>query len=134
MTVPYFASLRHTCFDESNFKLRETLFLTDKGIQNVFHPLDESESNYMIQEIIPYDEIVKLIYNEYHERFQVFGKLQITRYLNYERNVVDHKIDYQAQDGYSSRFYLYYENSEDFMNTVSEKSGLPIEHINYPEE
>jgi hypothetical protein len=134
VTLPYFASLRGTCFDESNYKLQETLCLTDEGIQNIYHPLDASESNYAIQAIVPYHGITKLVYNNYHERLQVFGEQQVTRYLNYERNVVDYKVVHQPNEGYSRRFYAYYENFEDFMNTVSEKSGLPIEHINYPEE
>jgi len=134
LTIPYFASLRGTCFDESNYKLRETLCLTDAGIQNIYHPLDASESNYAIQAIVPYKGITKLVYNDYHERLQVFGEQQVTRYLNYERNVVDYKVVHQPNEGYSRRFYAYYENFEDFMKTVSEKSGLPIEHINYSEE
>lgn len=134
VTLPYFASLRHTCFSESNYKLQETLCLTDEGIQNVYHPLSATESSCANQESMPYSGMVKLVYNEYHERFEVFGKLKSITYINYERNVVDYAENHEANEGYSRRFYAYYENFEDFMNTVSEKSGLPIEYINYPEE
>jgi hypothetical protein len=119
ITLPYFAVLRGKCFDESNYKSNETLCLTDDGIQNVFLPSDEMSSDAMFEEQMPYEGMDRLIYNEYHERFQVFGKLKSIKYLDYQKGTIDYKEEHKSKKGYSRSFYAYYENFEDFMNTVS---------------
>lgn len=134
ITLTYFAVLRGKCFDESNYKSNETLCLTDDGLQNIFLPSDETNSNAMFEEQMPYDGMDRLVYNEYHERFQVFGKLKSIKYLDYQKGTIDYQEEHKSKKGYSRSFYAYYENFEDFMNTVSEKSGLKIKHINRPEE
>ncbi len=57
--------------------------------------------------------------------------MKLTVYSNYEENQIlyieNHKDD-------KRRFYLYYENSEDFIRTLEENTGIKVQVINKQEE
>ncbi|KEZ85705.1 hypothetical protein IO99_12940 [Clostridium sulfidigenes] len=126
----YFRSLKNTCADSINYYLNETLILSDGGLEYGFVPNNSSTNQYTLDRI-QYRGIKRLVVNTYHERLEIYGDMKLTVYSNYEENQIlyieNHKDD-------KRRFYLYYENSEDLIRTLEEKTGIKVQVINKQEE
>lgn len=130
-TLLYYKSLRNTCSDELDVAVNEYLMLTEEGIENGFFP--EGTGNihgYQVTKIA-YGDITRMVLNKYHERITVYGDIKVIMYDNYKENIVRF-VD--EQKGGSRRFYLYYYNSEDFVNTLCKRTNIELEVIDYPEE
>ncbi|WP_346894396.1 hypothetical protein [Clostridium sp. UBA7503] len=126
----YFRSLRNTCADGINYYLNETLILSDGGLEYGFVPNNSTRNSYTLDRII-YKDIRRLVLNTYHERLEIYGDMKLTMYSNYEKN----QIQFIENDKNSKRkFYLYYENSEDFIRTLEENTGIKVQVINKQEE
>ena len=69
----------------------------------------------------------------YHNRLRVCCVATERYYYNYEKNKLAYKEKHESKD-YFLRFYMYYDDSQDFIDLVSKRSGKPVEVINYPEE
>ncbi len=126
----YFRSLKNTCADSINYYLNETLILSDDGLEYGFVPNNSSTNQYTLDKI-KYRDIKRLVVNTYHERLEIYGDMKLTVYSNYEENQIlyieNHKDD-------KRRFYLYYENNEDFIRTLEENTGIKVQVINKQEE
>jgi len=126
----YFRSLKNTCADSINYYLNETLILSDDGLEYGFVPNNSSTNEYTLDRI-KYRDIKRMVVNTYHERLEIYGDMKLTVYSNYEENQIlyieNHKDD-------KRRFYLYYENSEDFIRTLEENTGIKVQVINKQEE
>jgi hypothetical protein len=129
--ICYYKSIKDKCDDEVMFKHREVLFLTESGIRNGFNPrLNSGYTAYNINEI-NYTDIIGLVFNEYHSRLTVHGKVKVTCYDNYEENRIRYTKEYE---GGGRRFYMYYYNSDNFINTLSERTNIPVETVCFAEE
>ncbi len=126
----YFRSLKNTCADSINYYLNETLILSDDGLEYGFVPNDSSINNYTLGRI-KYRDIKRLVVNTYHERLEIHGNMKLTVYSNYEENQIKY---IENQKDIKIRFYLYYENSEDFIRTLEENTGIKVQVINKQEE
>ena len=78
---------------------------------------------------IKYADITQLVVNEYYPRLNVYGKGLEIYYIDYEINKTERIRIIKGR----FKFYLYYEEYEDFIKTLSEKTGLIVEYINCPE-
>lgn len=110
------------------YKNHETLILYEDRIINGFEPVKEgdySKEMYMVNEI-KYSDIKRLEYDEYLELFTVCGRVEQTVYDSRDKKNVYSKKTIERE---SLDFYLYYKNSDDFMKTVEERSGVMIEVI-----
>jgi len=126
----YFRSLKNTCADSINYYLNETLILSDDGLEYGFVPNDSSINSYTLGRIT-YRDIKRLVVNTYHERLEIYGDMKLTVYSNYEENQIKY---IENQKDIKIRFYLYYENSEDFIRTLEENTGIKVQVINKQEE
>ncbi len=126
----YFRSLKNTCADSINYYLNETLILSDDGFEYGFVPNDSSINSYTLGRIT-YRDIKRLVVNTYHERLEIYGDMKLTVYSNYEENQIKY---IENQKDIKIRFYLYYENSEDFIRTLEENTGIKVQVINKQEE
>ena len=128
--LTYIKILRFTCDDLVNFKINETLIVTDNYFENSYKPNGEGwvESTRDIMRV-KYNEVDRLLLNKYHNRLRVWATIKDTRYLNYEKK----EIDYSYYEKGSLTFYLYYEDSDEFVKTLVEKSGVELEVIDCPE-
>lgn len=88
---------------------------------------------YYQEDIFEYTKIQRLVYNEYHERLDIYGRSKNIQYWNYFTGEIGSERGLKSKDN-RVRFFLYYKDSKDFINTVVEKSGVQLEIINYPEE
>ena len=127
--IGYARILRFTCDDIVSFKINETLIVTDNYFENSYKPdgegLDETRDIMRVK----YKDIDRLLLNKYHNRLRVWATIKDTRYLNYKKKDLDHS--YSEKDRMA--FYLYYENSDEFVKTLVEKSGVELEVIDCPE-
>jgi hypothetical protein len=156
-TLIYCKQLSESCVKEIRERIKESLMLLEDRLQSGYHSYyDRNYSEYTVYEI-KYSDIEKLTFNKYHNRLAVFGKFKTTKYDIYEENLVG-TIREQEEDGkikithyrknnpvkaeYDDRikdsdklmrFYLYYNNNDDFVKTLSERSGVIVEVVNYPE-
>ena len=127
--IGYIRILRFTCDDIVSFKINETLIVTDNYFENSYKPngegLDETRDIMRVK----YKDIDRLLLNKYHNRLRVWATIKDIRYLNYKKKDLDHS--YSEKDRMA--FYLYYENSDEFVKTLVEKSGVELEVIDCPE-
>ncbi|WP_035291650.1 hypothetical protein [Clostridium sp. KNHs214] len=128
--VGYIRILRFKCDDIVNFKLNESLILKDEYFENGYKPNGEGISTTYDVMQVRYDEIERLVLNKYHNRLRLYANIKDTRYDDYEKGEKDYSVKEKAR----MAFYLYYENSEEFVRTLSEKSGVEIEIRDYSEE
>ena len=127
--IGYIRILRFTCDDSVSFKVNETLIITDNYFENSYKPDGEgfNETRHITQ--IKYKDINRLLLNKYHNRLRVWGNMRDTRYFNYEKK----DLDYSRHQKRGTTFYLYYENNDEFIKTLVEKSGVELEVIDCPE-
>ena len=126
----YIRILRFTCDDLVNFKINETLIVTYNYFENSYKPNGEGwrESTRDIMRV-KYKDIDRLLLNKYHNRLRVWGNIKDIRYFNYEKK----DLDYSSYEKMGMTFYLYYEDSDEFVKTLVEKSGVELEVIDCPE-
>ena len=127
--IGYIRALRFTCDDSVSFKVNETLIITDNYFENSYKPDGEgfNETRHITR--IKYKDINRLLLNKYHNRLRVWGNMRDTRYFNYEKK----DLDYSRHQKRGTTFYLYYENNDEFVKTLVEKSGVELEVIDCPE-
>ena len=125
----YIRALRFTCDDIVNFKINETLIVTDNYFENSYKPNGEGINETRDIMKVKYKYIDRLLLNKYHNRLRVWATIKDRRYLNYKKKDLSHS--YSEKDRMA--FYLYYENSDEFVKTLVEKSGVELEVIDCPE-
>ena len=125
----YIRILRLTCDDSVSFKINETLIVTDNYFENSYKPDGEGFDETRDIMRVKYKEIDRLLLNKYHNRLRVWGNIKDIRYFNYKEK----DLDYSSYEKMGMTFYLYYENSDEFVKTLVEKSGVELEVIDYPE-
>ena len=127
--IGYIRILRFTCDDSVSFKINETLIVTDNYFENSYKPDGEGFNETRDIMRVKYKEIDRLLLNKYHNRLRVWGNIKDIRYFNYEKK----DLDYSRHQKRGTTFYLYYENSDEFVKTLVEKSGVELEVIDCPE-
>ncbi len=127
--IGYIRILRFTCDDSVSFKINETLIVTDNYFENSYKPDGEGFNETRDIMRVKYKEIDRLLLNKYHNRLRVWGNIKDIRYFNYEKK----DLDYSSYEKMGMTFYLYYENSDEFVKTLVEKSGVELEVIDCPE-
>ena len=127
--IGYIRILRFTCDDSVSFKINETLIVTDNYFENSYKPEGEGfdETRHITR--VKYKDIDRLLLNKYHNRLRVWGNMRDTRYFNYEKK----DLDYSRHQKRGTTFYLYYQNNDEFVKTLVEKSGVELEIIDCPE-
>lgn len=127
--IGYIRILRFTCDDSVSFKINETLIVTDNYFENSYKPDGEGFNETRDIMRVKYKDIDRLLLNKYHNRLRVWGNIKDIRYFNYEKK----DLDYSSYEKMGMTFYLYYENSDEFVKTLVEKSGVELEVIDCPE-
>ncbi|MDY2632709.1 MAG: hypothetical protein SOV85_15385 [Clostridium sp.] len=127
--IGYIRILRFTCDDSVSFKINETLIVTDNYFENSYKPDGEGFDETRDIMRVKYKDIDRLLLNKYHNRLRVWGNIKDIRYFNYEKK----DLDYSSYEKMGMTFYLYYENSDEFVKTLVEKSGVELEVIDCPE-
>ncbi|GEM_PF-530598 len=127
----YFRSLKNSCSDNIGWITDEILILTDKEINSGYRGSDRASIKEYYIEIIKYENIKKIVLNKYSQKLKIYGDMGLIVYSDYENDVVDHTKKYPNN---TTVIDFYYENSEDFIKTLEEKSGIKVQVIDEVDE
>lgn len=75
----------------------------------------------------------KELYNEYHEFLDIYGYYKKIWYRDYFKNIIGTERGIRDKNN-KLRLFLYYDNNEELINTLVEKSNVKLETVNHPQE
>jgi len=127
----YFRSLKNSCSDNIGWITDEILILTDKEINTGCRGSDRASIKEYYIQIIKYDNIKKIVLNKYSQKLKIYGDMGLIVYSDYENEVIDHT---KKHPNNTTVIDFYYENSEDFIKTLEEKSGIKVQVIDEIDE
>jgi len=127
----YFRSLKNSCSDNIGWITDEILILTDKEFNSGCRGSDRASIKEYYIQIIKYENIKKIVLNKYSQKLKIYGDMGLIVYSDYENDVVDHTKKYPNN---TTVIDFYYENSEDFIKTLEEKSGIKVQVIDEVDE
>jgi len=127
----YLRSLKNQCRGYIGYLTDEILILNDEELNKGYRGQDISSSKEYYIDIIKYKHIRKLVLNKYYETLDIYGDMRLIVYSDYENDVIDYIKKYQNK---KTTINLYYKNSEDFIKTLEEKSGIKVQVIDEVDE
>jgi hypothetical protein len=127
----YFRSLKNSCSDNIGWITDEILILTDKEINSGCRGSDRASIKEYYIQIIKYENIKKIVLNKYSQKLKIYGDMGLIVYSDYENDVIDHT---KKHPNNTTVIDFYYENSEDFIKTLEEKSGIKVQVIDEVDE
>lgn len=131
-TVYYYRKTKRNCSGALHYMQYEALALDDEGINLSQHQKESLHYQSAYVQSINYEDITKLVFNKYYNTLEVYGK--ITESYYYDIRILDPAYTevYEAKEGKGLIFYLYYDNSEDFVNEVVARSNKELIVVNDP--
>ena len=130
--MAYFNYLITKCSDRFYQRTGDYMVIKEHSISHMYHEKSAMLETRYIQEEVNYDSIKRIVYNKYHNRIDVFGQRYYT-ICDDLRNPEWEKLKRRDSKPNRSRFYLFYENNEEILDMLKEKTGIEFEVINYPE-
>ena len=127
----YIRSLKNECRGYIGYLTDQIITLGDKAIYEGYRGSDEASRKEYYIEKIDYNCIRKIVLNRYNERLDIYCDMGLVVYSDYENEIVDYTKKYE---NYTKKIILYYENSEDLVQTLSEKTGVSVQAINEADE
>ncbi len=127
----YFRSLKNSCSDNIGWITDEIIILTDKEINSGYRGSDRASIKEYYIEIIKYENIKKIVLNKYSQKLKIYGDMGLIVYSDYENDVIDHT---KKHPNNTTVIDFYYENSEDFIKTLEEKTGIKVQVIDEVDE
>ena len=131
--IIYYFTLRRTCRSDADYKTKETLILTDSEFINTYLPINAKRHCDYEKDVFKYTKIQRIVYNEYHQFLDIYGYYKTTWYIDYFNNIVGTERGIRDKNN-KLRLFLYYDNNEDLINTLVEKSNAKLEIVNHPQE
>jgi hypothetical protein len=127
----YLHSLKNQCRGYIGYLTDEILILNDEELNKGYRGQDISSSKEYYIDIIKYRHIRKLVLNKYYETLDIYGDMRLIVYSDYENDAIDYIKKYQNK---KTTINLYYENSEDFIKTLEDKTGIKVQVIDEVDE
>ncbi len=127
----YFRSLKNSCSDNIGWITDEIIILTDKEINTGCRGSDRASIKEYYIQIIKYENIKKIVLNKYSQKLKIYGDMGLIVYSDYENDVIDHT---KKHPNNTTVIDFYYENSEDFIKTLEEKTGIKVQVIDEVDE
>lgn len=131
--IIYYFTLRRTCRSDVDYKTKETLILTDSEFINTYLPINAKRHCDYEKDVFKYTKIQRIVYNEYHQFLDIYGYYKTTWYIDYFNNIIGTERGIRDKNN-KLRLFLYYDNNEDLINTLVEKSNVKLETVNHPQE
>ena len=126
----YIRSLKNECRGYIGYLNDQIITLEDESMYYSYSGNNTSSTKYYIEKI-DYKFIRKIVLNRYNERLDIYCDMGLVVYSDYENEIVDYTKKYE---NYTKKIILYYENSEDLVQTLSEKTGVSVQAINEADE
>lgn len=131
--IIYYFALRQTCRSGVDYKTKETLILTDSEFINTYLHINAKRYYKYQRDTFKYTKIQRIIYNEYHEFLDIYGYYKKIWYRDYFKNIIGTERGIRDKNN-KLRLFLYYDNNEELINTLVEKSNVKLETVNHPQE
>ena len=131
--IVYYKMLQNTCNDIVKDRSLETVTIDEEYLTYKYHPVRISDDNIIDEMQIKYEDIIEIIYNEYHERLDIYGRVRNRRYTNYKKRKYNLN-KFNNKPGTRIRLYLYYNDNEDLLYHLETVTKTHIKYIDKPEE
>ena len=109
-------------------RIGEVLVLSDTELRNIYHDTGYGD-NAKYEIIFSFGDIIKIVWNECQQRFEIYGVYTKIHYVDYARDKVDSRLN--IKDNLKIPFYLYWiypiDKLEGFKNELINATGLHIE-------
>ncbi|GKX64775.1 hypothetical protein [Inconstantimicrobium mannanitabidum] len=135
-SIPYIAYrkiLEGSCVTDSRDRDNDTLVITDEELKYIYHPSYKSNMVLFTEFQIRFEDITKIIYNTYNNRVDVYGKQKEIYYRDFTTGEIARVADIDDPNE-TIRLYLYFEENEEILKTLQERSTAEMKIIDYPTE
>ena len=126
----YFPISIYNVLHEFRNRNNENIFISDESIRYIFH-IKKYDEQYMQEDRIDFKDIKSIIYNKYHERVEVYGRVQDIWYSDYFKKKIGKRKNY-SKPGSKVRFHLYFNDNKEILKMIEERSPVEIETVNVP--
>ena len=123
--LAYWVALRDTCSEGIRSKTNETLTLGNEELVNLYLPYRAKRYYNYEEDIFKYTKIQKLEYYEDAKKLYIYGNYKNRYYINYFNNEQGRENGVRGKNN-KLVLFMYYENSDDFLKTLSEKCKKDI--------
>lgn len=126
--ILYCYVLRGSCRGGLQFKMDQTLILSDTELRNIFGDRAE-DSNIKTEISFPYADIKRVVWNECQQRFEIYGISTRIHYVDFERDKVDSRSKHKGnlKEPYHIAWVYPVEKLEEFKTEITKATGLPVE-------
>lgn len=126
----YFPISIYNVLHEFRNRDNENIFISDESIRYVFH-IKKYDEQYIQEDRMDFKDIKSIIYNKYHERVEIYGRLQDIWYSDYSKKKIGKRKNY-SKPGSKVRFHLYFNDNKEILKMIEERSPVKIEVVNLP--
>lgn len=81
-----------------------------------------------------YRHIRRIVYNQYHNRIYIYGKVKCIYYKNYRRNPEDNTWYNDKKKSAHIRLTMIFHNNREILEQIKKYSPVEIEVVNHPVE
>ncbi|GKX64778.1 hypothetical protein [Inconstantimicrobium mannanitabidum] len=129
----YWKVLEGSCVTDSRDRENDTLVITDEEIKYIYHPSYKSNRVLFTEFQIKFEDITKIIYNTYNNRVDIYGKQKEIYYRDFTTGEIARVADIDDANE-TIRLYLYFEENEEILKILQERSTAETKIIDYPAE
>ncbi|GKX64779.1 hypothetical protein [Inconstantimicrobium mannanitabidum] len=131
--IGYRKALEGSCVTDSRDRDNDTLVITDEELKYIYHPSYKSNIVLFTEFQIRFKDITKIIYNTYNNRVDIYGKQKEIYYKDFTTGEIARIADVDDPNE-TIRLYLYFEENEEILKTLQERSTAETKIIDYPTE
>jgi|GEM_PF-3375087 len=133
VALSYRALLYNTCRGSVGSHRNNVLILTETSLCDIYH-IAGRDVQTMNETQFPYGELKRIVWNEYNQRFELYGATIDTDYLDFEKDKVESKR--KSKSNLTTPYHLYwiFDDRDKFMESIEAKTKLKIEMVNYQSE
>lgn len=126
LALSYRAILYNTCRGTIGSHRNNTLILTEDSLRNIYH-IAGQDAAAMNERAFPYKDITRILWNDYYQRFEIYGISTDTDYLDFARDKVASKRRNKGNLKEPYHLYWIFYDRDKFISTIEAKTGLKIE-------
>lgn len=122
--------LKTSCKGAVAWMSNEAIVLTDTELQSFYHDKRQDVST-MMEVVFPYEEIKEVCWNEWYERFEIYGVSNVTHFIDYERDKADKRYTNKKNLKYPYFIEWVYpaEQADDFKREIEQRTGVIVKTI-----
>lgn len=112
--IGYTKALKGSCNCVVNYREHDTVVINDDSFVYIYHPSNVDDINIFDELQIKYSDITSIIYNKYHKRVDLYGKIRQRRYINIKKGKYTRNKNLNNKES-RIRLYLYFNDNEEIL-------------------